>query len=251
MHTQTMPSFRRPSRWLANSEHARALADLTGFWLGLPCLLNGPSGDGHGVLTIPGFLADDSSTSLMRGVLESRGYRAEPWRLGRNLGPTSGVRGGLRRQLDELCDTTGRRVSVVGWSLGGLLARELARCYPDQVRQVVTMGSPLRLTARHDPSVSTVGYLYDSLRPLHTNFLDRVTPEMAQADLPVPLTSIYTRSDGVVPWRSCLVPPGPNSENVEVAASHCGMGFSYPALSVLLDRLAQPEGALKASIAAA
>lgn len=235
-------AFRRPGRHLAYTEHSRAVGDLVGFWSGLAGLLSGPRGDGHAVLTIPGFLADDESTTPLRAVLAARGYQAEPWQLGQNLGPTAPVHRGLPRRLEEIYAATGRPVSLVGWSLGGAFARELGRTRPELVRRVITLGSPLQLTSRHDPAATAVGHLYEALKPLHTDFLDRVTPAMARSHLSVPVTAIYTKADGVVPWRACLVTPGPTGENVEVRASHCGLGFNREAISVVLDRLGRPEG---------
>ena len=241
VNASRVSAFRRPGRHLAYTEHPRAVGDLVGFWAGLPSLLSGPRGDGHAVLTIPGFLADDESTTPLRAVMAARGYQAEPWRLGRNLGPTAHVHSGLPRRLEEICAATGRPVSLVGWSLGGALARELGRIRPDLVRRVITLGSPLLLTSRHGTAATSVGHLYEALKPLHTDFLDRVTPAMARSHLRVPVTAIYTKADGVVPWRACLVTPGPTGENVEVRASHCGLGFSHEAISVVLDRLGRTE----------
>jgi len=99
---------------------------------------------------------------------------------------------------------------------------------------VVTLGTALRLTVDDDPDLSTVGRIFHALRPLHTDFL---TPGTAGLPLPVPATAIYSRQDGVVPWEACLEPAGPLSENVEVFASHCGLGWNAGALEVVLDRL--------------
>jgi pimeloyl-ACP methyl ester carboxylesterase len=239
--TSRIRAFRRPGRHLALTEHPRAVSDMVGFWAGLPSLLSGPRGDGHAVLVIPGFLAGDESTTPLRAVLSARGFRAEPWLLGRNLGPTAHIVSGLYRRLEEIYAATGEPVSLVGWSLGGSFARELGRTRPELVRRVITLGSPLQLTSHHGPAATSVGHIYEALKPLHTDFLDRVTPAMALSHLPVPVTAIYTKTDGIVPWRACLVTPGPMSENVEVRASHCGLGFNHETISVVVDTLGRVE----------
>jgi pimeloyl-ACP methyl ester carboxylesterase len=155
------------------------------------------------------------------------------WRLGRNLGATATLVEGLGARFRALCDRHERRISLVGWSLGGLYARALARRFPDDVRQVITLGSPFA-----DPSATTVARVYRALlgRP-------PAGPPPFAEPLAVPATSIYSRSDGVVAWRSCLEEPGPLRENIEVWSSHCGLGHHPAALLVIADRLAQAEGA--------
>lgn len=234
--------FRRPSDALWRSEPWRAAADVVQFWAALPSLAVGHPGDGHGVLVIPGLMAGDHSTVGIRAVLSMRGYDAQPWGQGPNVGPTSRVVKGTFAALDRLCESTGRPVSVVGWSLGGFFARELARHRPDQVRQVVTMGTPIQLRTEDDPGASRVGWIYEALRPFHSAFFDGVPREEHLPDLSVPITRIYSRHDGIVPWRACLGADSPRSENVAVAASHTGMGFHPGTLRVLLDRLGQPAG---------
>lgn len=234
--------FRRPSDALWRSEHWRTVADLMQFWGALPWLMNGPRGDGHAVLVLPGMLAADESTAGLRSVLVARGYRAESWGLGPNIGPTRRITDGIITRLHDLHDRTGRPVSLVGWSLGGFLARELSRRFPSMCRLVITLGTPLRLGLDDDPGLTTVGEIFASLRPFHTDFLVTATGPHTPAPVPVPATAIYSKADGVVPWQACLERPGRGSESVEVTASHCGMGFHPGALSVVLDRLRQPEG---------
>lgn len=235
--------YRRPHRNLWRSEPWRASVEIGQFWASLPRLLDGDSGDGHSVLVIPGLLGDDLTTVALRGVLRARGYDAVPWRLGPNIGPTARIVRGVFGALDELHERSDRRVSVIGWSLGGFFARELARHRPDQVRSVITLGTPLRLRHEDEPSTSRVGWVYDALRPWHSGFFTGVPREEHRPPVPVPTTAVYSRTDGVVPWRACLAHEDRHSENVEVETSHSGMGFHPSVLRVVLDRLAQPEGA--------
>jgi hypothetical protein len=239
MRTETPPAsrdFHRPSNALWWTEQWRSLADAASLASSLPRLHRGERGDGHGVLVMPGLLADDLSTTALRGILTARGYRATPWGLGANIGPTPRIVDGITTRLHDLADRTGSPVSLVGWSLGGFLARELARRFPDEVRMVITLGTALQLTPEDDPDLATVGRIFHALRPLHTDFLD-AGAQPANLPLPVPATAIYSRQDGVVPWAACLEPDGPLSESVEVIASHCGLGWNAEAIQVVLDRL--------------
>jgi pimeloyl-ACP methyl ester carboxylesterase len=179
----------------------------------LPWLRLAPGGDGHAVLVLPGLGAGDHSTRLLRGFLRERGYAAKGWGLGRNLGPRAGFERGMLDALDRMGDESGRTVSLVGWSLGGLYARDLAAKRPEAVRNVITLGSPL-----HHPRLAE--------RPMPT----------------VPSTSIYSRSDEIVPWQCSVEPEGVRSENIEVVGSHLGLGFNPAVLFAVSDRLAQAEG---------
>ena len=104
--------------------------------------MRAPKGDGHPVLALPGFLASDLSMAPMRRYLGALGYEAHAWRMGRNLGGLARMREALRARLSEIHAASGRKVSLVGWSLGGVYARDLALQAPDMVRSVITLGSP-------------------------------------------------------------------------------------------------------------
>ncbi len=240
--TTSNEDFERPSRLLWRAEAPRALAELAQFWAAYPVLALGARGDGHTVLTLPGFVADDASMRPLRTLLRARGYHPKPWTLGRNMGPSQRVLDGLSRRLTTVHRESGRRVSLIGWSLGGIYARDLARRHPDLVRLVVTLGSPFRLDPRGDNRHSTrTGELFAATRPSHGAEFTTRPPEAEQPPLPVPATAVYSRTDGVVPWRSCLERGGPTRENVEVIGSHCGLGHNVCAVTVILDRLALPE----------
>lgn len=197
-------------------------------------------GDRHPVLVLPGFLAGDPSTAPLRSVLRGQGYWVHGWHLGRNLGPTPEVVDGLVGRLAMLHERHEAPVSLVGWSLGGIYARRLARRFPERVRQVITLGSPFRIDP--DANRSSVSGLYDRLRPTHAVTVDADLPGMDGGALEVPATSIYTRTDGVVRWWQCLESIGPERENIEVRGSHSGLGFNPAAILAISDRLAQPVG---------
>ena len=203
-----------------------------------PLLMRAPRGDGHPVLTLPGFLASDLSMAPMRRYLRELGYDSHAWEMGRNTGGVSRMRLALRERLAGIHAATGRKVSIVGWSLGGVYARDLALQAPDMVRCVVTLGSPFA----NDVRATNATRLYEFLSGEGADD----NPELREAiagDLPVPATSIYSRTDGIVNWRTCLLRPSVSAENIEVhLASHVGLGVNPAALWAVADRLAQGEG---------
>lgn len=236
--------YRAPRKTLLWSDHLRAGAETAAFFATLPALTHGPLGDGHHVLVLPGLLADDRSTVGLRHVLRARGHQAHGWRLGTNIGPTRHIHEGLLERLADLSSRGEGPVTVIGWSLGGILARQLARIAPDQVRAVITLGSPFQLTLADGNDASHASRMFHLFRPWHTDMLDQAAlPEDQRPEITVPTTSIYSKLDGIVPWRACLDRPGPLRENIETTASHLGFGVHPHALAIVLDRLAQPAGA--------
>jgi pimeloyl-ACP methyl ester carboxylesterase len=203
-----------------------------------PLLMSAPRGDGHPVLTLPGFLASDLSMAPMRRYLKELGYDAYAWNNGRNIGGILRMRSALRDRLAAVHTATGRKVSIIGWSLGGVYARDLALQAPDMVRSVVTLGSPFA----NDIRATNATRLYEALSGEAVEDNAELRTALA-GDLPVPATSIYSRTDGVVNWRTCILRPSDTAENIEVyLASHIGLGVNAAALWAVADRLAQPEG---------
>lgn len=221
-------------------EGARSAAELGGTAALLPWLRRAPRGDGHPVLVLPGFTAGDGSTTVVRRFLRDRGYFVHGWRLGTNLGPTDRVLDGLDRRVRELVAQHGQPLSLVGWSLGGIYARELARADPAAVRQVITLGSPFRLRRR---GASNATPLYRALGPTHSARVPaQRPPEEQRPPLTMPATAVYTKTDAVVPWSSCVEAPGEGRDSIEVRGSHSGLGHNAAVLWVVADRLAQPAG---------
>ncbi len=211
-------------------EFAAALAA----WPALQAL---PRGDGHRVLVLPGFLADDTSTALLRTFLWTRGYRATGWGLGRNVDPSRATYQRLaERMLDLQRSDAGRKLSVVGWSLGGIFARGLARRFPEAVRQVIALASPIRNPFSTRAYRAVKRYRANSAQPPA-----RGVEKVLRDPLSMPCTSVYSRTDGIVHWRSCLLDESETEQNVEVESSHLGMGHHPLALYVIADRLRQPE----------
>jgi pimeloyl-ACP methyl ester carboxylesterase len=168
-------------------------------------------GRGQVVLVIPAFMTNDMVTRHLRKFLHACGYRSFGWGLGLNWGPTPRLTRGLRRRFAELRALSGDRVSLIGLSLGGVLARDLAYDFPDDVRQVITLASPFNLPTASvvEPMVRLTACFY---RPV-LDIIRLATP------LPVPSAAIFTREDGVVAWESCCG-VDPTCTNVEVEATH-------------------------------
>lgn len=235
MNTSEMV-VRRPSL-LVQAMEWRWIYEMNTTLATYPLLLKAPRGDGHPVLVLPGFLAGETSTYLLRHFMKSLGYRAHTWKLGRNLGPVGEKEHEIHDRLKELVRRYKRKVTLVGWSLGGVYARELAWMAPDHVRQVITLGSPIR----HHRSVS-VSWLYEDVTGQREAHMDPELVKRVPEPPPVPSTCIYSRTDGVVPWPCAVEKPSDKTENIRVEGSHIGLGFHPAVLWAIADRLAQPEG---------
>ncbi len=231
----TAESIRPPSLALLLLE-GRAFWELGAYYAAGPILRRAPRGDGHPVLVMPGLAATEVSTRPLRAFLRHRGYRAHDWKQGRNIGDPELMEPLLQR-LHAIRKHQGRKVSLIGWSLGGLYARELAKRAPDDVRLVITLGSPFAGDGN-----SNVKRVYEFLSGRSSESADnRAIRIQLRQPPPVPTTSIFTRSDGIVAWQSCIEQATPLTENIEVSGSHSGLGHNPLALYAIADRLAQPE----------
>ena len=231
----------RPPSLLLMLAEARGVFELNSSLLLSPLLMRAPKGDGHPVLTLPGFLASDLSMAPMRRYLREIGYDTYAWNMGRNFGGVASKRGALRDLLTRIHQTAGRKVSLVGWSLGGIYARDLALQLPDMVRSVISLGSPFA----NDVRATNATKLYEMLSGEGIDHNSEIQKRIA-GDLPVPATSIYSRTDGIVNWHTTQLRPSETAENIEVyLASHVGLGVNPAALWAVADRLAQPEGEFK------
>ena len=192
-----------------------------------------PMGDGHPVIVLPPFLCSDMMSRGLREWLTALGYEVDGWGAGVNLGPRASTVAAVDAILRRRTDTSDCKASLVGYSLGGVLARALANAHPDRVRRVITVCSPFRL-----PTASPLEPVYRALTPLHSGqqlLLERLT-----APPPVPTTAIYSPRDGVVAWRSCVDVPGPNRENIAIEDTHTTMLANPKTLRIIAERLALP-----------
>ena len=198
-------------------------------------------GDGDPVIVLPGFLGADDSTLALRRFLTRLGHPAQPWLLARNHGHPELIER-FGRRLYRLYKVYGRPISLIGQSLGGVFAHELAREFPDAVRSVITLGSPFAAESRGDTN-PMVARLFEELSGLSVEEMrEMARTERASGPLPQPSTAIYSKTDGVVSWQTCISEPSPTSENIEILGSHTGMAMHPGVMHVVADRLLQdPE----------
>jgi hypothetical protein len=239
MNTAIQPTFFGAPGWsLFGVEPMRAAFEYASMQLMDKSAL--PRGDGHPVVIFPGLAGDSHSVGPLRGLCEQLGYAAYDWGRGLNAGPQGDVDAwldDLAEHVGELGATHDQRMSLVGWSLGGIYAREVAKRLPRRVRQVITIGSPFGGTAEHN----NVTWLYRLVNGV-TPVLDHSALDRLRSAPDVPTTSIFSRTDGVVAWQTC-VQDGTrrDTENIEVFGSHCGLGWNPEVLSIIADRLRQPS----------
>ena len=230
-------ALRRPSYVLLALEQL-AWVEYSAFPAAFGVLSLTKPGNGHPVLVLPGFTASDRSTQPLRTALRSKGYWVHGWDLGPNIGPHEYIIEGVARRLETIEQRHGAPVSLIGWSLGGVYARELARAFPHAVRQVITLGSPFRFRSGDRGFGSR---LYDAIGPRRDPLAGRL-PEEKRPPLPVPSTSIYTRTDGVVRWHACSTRPVRAARTSRSTAPTPGSPSTSRRWWPITDRLAQPAG---------
>jgi pimeloyl-ACP methyl ester carboxylesterase len=225
----------------------RALLEMASLPLAWPLLANAPRGDEHPVLLLPGFMAREGTLVPLKRFLKGRGYNVQAWGLGRNVGFQSRHADALVNKIRYLHYQTGRRVSLVGWSLGGVFALYAAHQASECVRQVITLGSPISVDPEGSQTAPLVKALYRMIAhpmgpQVHTN--QPRFKKMLQGELPpVPISCLYSISDGVVPPQEATVDGNDKTvENIRVYGSHTGLGFNPMVMCIVADRLAQPEG---------
>jgi pimeloyl-ACP methyl ester carboxylesterase len=242
-HASQSDEFPAPSMGLLAMEW-RAFWEFAAVVPAWPALQQAPSGDGHSVLVIPGLAASDASTVPLRKYLSGLGYDVTGWHQGSNFGPRAGVLNAILRMVRETHAASGRKLSLVGWSLGGVFAREIAKELPDSVRCVITLGTPFA----GSPRSTNAWRLYEMVSGRN---IEREAEHFElQKAPPVPTTSVYSKTDGIVAWQGSIQSAAPDlghkqTENIEVLASHFGIGLNPSAWWAVADRLAQPEGKWK------
>lgn len=197
-----------------------------------------PRGAGQPVMVLPGFLTSDASTLLLRRFLRRRGYRVHGWGLGLNRGDVYRLLPLLVARIRALASAEEQPLRLVGWSLGGTLAREAAREATDAVDRVVTLGSPVV----GGPKYTLAARYYERVVGLDLDAVEAEVAAMTAAPVGVPITAIYSRSDQVVSWEACLDRADPAVEHVEVDASHFGLGLDPQVLALVARSLAADAG---------
>ncbi|MFM1990914.1 MAG: hypothetical protein RJA99_3871 [Pseudomonadota bacterium] len=223
----------------------RALLEAALLPSSLPLLMSAPRGDGHPVLLIPGFVGDAGSMLGLKVYLRNRGYEVDDWGLGRNVGFQRKHARALEQKVRFLHHRHGRRVSLVGWSLGGVFAMFAAHAVPDCVRAVITLGSPVSGDPQRSDSPAVVKALYrlvaHPMGPVaHAAHVDA---KRLRQPPPMPVSCLYSETDGVVPPHEATIDGDPERhENIRVPGSHVGLGFNALVLWIVAERLSQPEG---------
>jgi pimeloyl-ACP methyl ester carboxylesterase len=226
-----------PSAIDSISELPRVLLEASSLAWVWPLLGSAPRGDGHPVLVLPGFTAGDESTAVLRRYLKRLGYLPLPWSLGRNTGSFE-IQEQLVESFFRLTREYDAPISIIGQSLGGVFARELARQFAPHVRMVITLGSPFASSGPDttSPMVSRLfQYLSGMTRDQMRDHMLSFPPEAP----PVPCTAVYSKSDGVVHWSACLEYEGDRAENIEIIGSHSGMAMNPLVYHAIADRLRQ------------
>jgi pimeloyl-ACP methyl ester carboxylesterase len=206
-----------------------------------------PQGDGHPIFFIPGFLTGDIALKSMREKFEAIGYKTIPWDIGVNWGSSHAKITQLKERFEAvIAEHPNEKISIIGWSLGGVYARELARTYPENVRCVITMGSPFGAAqdkARINPVLRSI---YEVMNPKSPLMNDEQLRAQAVTPPPVPTTSLFSKKDGVVFWEASLNPDLPLSENIDltdcglkgIKMSHSSFRINPTSITVIADRLA-------------
>ena len=237
-NTEVEPYIPPPGALLALTEAHRAFAEIITLNISRRTLDKlSPRGDGHPVMVLPGFMGGDGYNNSFRRFLTGLNYAVHGWGMGRNLGPREGVLEGLEDRIRYLYERYEGPVSLVGHSLGGIFARELAREFPEQVRQVISLGSPF---GQGRMSASIPARLFTALNPPEDLPIEQDILHYAP---PVPTTAIYSRGDGIVNWRTAVQEEGhAESQSIQVRGSHCGMTFNPTIWFLVAERLSLPDG---------
>ena len=203
-------------------------------------------GQGQPVIVFPVLGGGPGSTAPLRQLLDDAGFVSYDWGMGVDTGPRDRNLNRWLRELEEkvidVAETEGSNVSLLGWSLSGIYARELAKRTNPLVRQVITLGTPFNTLADDHQRCPLIKVLESGYGNLAVNLRHRLGQRP-----PVPSTSIYSKSDGLVPWQMCVERESADSENIEVdGATHRGLPAHPKVLEAITNRLAQPEGEWRA-----
>lgn len=215
---------------------SRGLLEFPRLLARFPALAAEPKGNGSRVLVLPGYGAGDGSTSVLRTYIGFLGYRPRAWGLGRNRGDVPELIPQVVRKLQALAAREGAPIALIGWSLGGYLAREAARECPDSVSQVITLGSPVV----GGPKYTALADTYRR-RGIDLDDIEAEVEARNARPLQTRVTALYSRSDSVVAWRACIDRHGKNVDHVEVNTTHLGLGFSPDVYQIIARRLAHQE----------
>ena len=232
---------------LSSLLEARIFMEMALLPASLPLLMAAPQGDGHPVILVPGFMAGESTLAALKLFLQNKGYDVHNWGLGRNVGFRGKHANALPQKIRYLHHTTGRKVSLVGWSLGGVFSFYGAETTQDCVRSIITLGSPVSVDMMGNQSPPALKAMYrlvsHRLGASAHLMQPRAKAMREHRRLPIPTSCLYSLSDGVVPPQEATIDGDPAlHENIQVPGSHVGLGFNGIVMAIVADRLAQAEG---------
>lgn len=227
--------YAEPPSALATALEIRAAGEWFGLFSRLPQLRDAPAGDGRPIMLLPGYRASERSMRPLRRFLNYLGYEARDWGLGHNVGDVDGDTERVGERAESIKrECGGEPVTLIGWSLGGVIAREAARMFEPAVREVITLGTPIV----GGPKYTVVGQRYASRYGIDLDRLEREAHERNRAGMRQPVTSIFSKSDGIVGWRASVDRYNPQARNIEVRGSHLGLGVNPAVWQHIADTLA-------------
>jgi pimeloyl-ACP methyl ester carboxylesterase len=216
------PQFSKPSLFDMLRE-VRAPFEFASVALHFHALRQAPRGNGRAVLLVPGYLADDHSMRPLGAYLKYLNYDVYYTELGRNMGKVNADMMRLGDRVESVSQSVGgEKVTLIGWSLGGVLTREVARLFPDVVQEVITLGTPIV----GGPKFTSVGKRYAKRNNIDLDEFELDVHQRNSIGLTQPVTSIYSKSDGVVAWQASVDTYNHQAINIEVNGSHMGLGVN-------------------------
>lgn len=232
---QQMPTdCARPSL-LSNLRELGTPLEFLKFPFMTPALARAPRGDGRKIVLLPGFTAPELSMKPLALYLRYLQYDADTWGLGVNGGQVDELTDAFGRKIEAMAEASNAPVTLIGWSLGGVIARETARLFGDSVREVITMGTPLI----GGPKYTAVGQLYAIRENLDLDEFEREVHERNSIGLPQPLTVIYSKSDGIVGWQAAKDVYNDQARNIEVRSTHFALGTNSRVWQIVAETLAE------------
>lgn len=201
----------------------------------LPSLLRAPKGDGRPVVLAPGYLTDEYSMWPLKRFLQHLNYDVCDWGLGRNLGDVDTDIAKLGIEIEQLYANVKRPITLIGWSLGGVIAREVTRLFPHAVGEVITLGTPIT----GGPKYTSIGKHYAKLKSLDLDSFEQHVLERNLIGFDQPVTSIFSKTDGVVGWKASVDVYNKQARNICVKGSHLGLGINPQVWEIIAQVLAK------------
>ncbi len=223
--------IKKPSVFLHLTEVFRASYE----WIKGALFLSGVStqnkGKGQVVLVIPGLISTDALTVVLRKYLQKLGYKAFGWEMGLNLGRLESVHA-LVQKVEEMAEEHQQKIVVIGWSMGGIFAREVAKATPKSVKQVMTIGSPFADISAPNWAKGVFDIVNKGIE------IDQTVLAQLHEPAPVPTVALYSKLDGIVPWQACReIVENDTHQNIEISGSHLGMGANPSVIKIVAANL--------------